>query len=323
MAGVHESSEQRKSQTFFETYTDKIMNTLHLESQARLIQRLERHPFRFAKTMPENPHWYTLRKEWDDLEFDDAVKNVRGYGKITWFQKYPYVGWNANGHYYWTMGAPIHETILINRKILSYESPYDHLAKEYDQRFHDPPDVLQEAVQFLNIQSDHSVLDVGCGTGVLHDVGIECAEYIGIDPSAQMLEVARAKHPDVDYRICALKDAYFWQRFDRIVLLFGVPNHIEKMYLERLCKFLKPGGIATLMWLNDQAGNHTVPYETSDIKLYPTPDRKMKSWNKRYMIKQIHAQNPSTGHSISAPEHHWGIFGIRPGGSERQVSMPY
>ena len=33
----------------------------------RIGQLLEGHPYRFAKTMPKTPHWYTLRYEWMDV----------------------------------------------------------------------------------------------------------------------------------------------------------------------------------------------------------------------------------------------------------------
>ena len=69
----------------------------------------------FAKTMPESPHWYTLRRTNDSAEFERAVVDIRTYGYVRRYKGYDYVSYDIDGWYYWTMGAPLEETILINR----------------------------------------------------------------------------------------------------------------------------------------------------------------------------------------------------------------
>lgn len=72
--------------------------------------------FRFAKTMPKHPHWYTLRKEWKDDElFDRVVIYIRENGYPVRFGNRTYIYLDVDGFHYWTMGSPINETILINR----------------------------------------------------------------------------------------------------------------------------------------------------------------------------------------------------------------
>lgn len=80
-----------------------------------LAEWLEAVPWRFAKTMPEIPHEYTLRKWNVGAEFEAAVTAIRAYGYQRTFQGRQYTYVNANGHRYWTMGAPIIETTVINR----------------------------------------------------------------------------------------------------------------------------------------------------------------------------------------------------------------
>jgi len=71
----------------------------------------------FAKTMPQNPHEYTLRREWaSDADFVRAVLFIRAHGYQNLFEGRPYTQLDLGGHTYWTMGAPVEETILIDRK---------------------------------------------------------------------------------------------------------------------------------------------------------------------------------------------------------------
>lgn len=81
--------------------------------------------FIFAKSMPKFPHFYTLRQDWDDKEFEDVVVFIRKNGKIrNWYgQKYIY--YDLNGYEYWTMGASISETILINKAKRRTMNEYD------------------------------------------------------------------------------------------------------------------------------------------------------------------------------------------------------
>ena len=70
----------------------------------------------FAKTMPKNPHEYTLKKNWPNKDkFEQLVIYIRAVGKTEKFGGRDYQYLYLDGWKYWTMGAPISETILINR----------------------------------------------------------------------------------------------------------------------------------------------------------------------------------------------------------------
>ena len=76
---------------------------------------METKDFREAKTMPNIPHSYTLRKDWEDEKFVEAVKFIRKNGYIDYFYSTKYIYFDLGEHRYWTMGSPIKETILINK----------------------------------------------------------------------------------------------------------------------------------------------------------------------------------------------------------------
>jgi hypothetical protein len=78
------------------------------------------HRWIFAKTMPDNPHEYTLRRETADSVFDAAVRYIRENGVIEEYWGRQYKVLYAADHKYWTMGEPLASTILINRKLLRH-----------------------------------------------------------------------------------------------------------------------------------------------------------------------------------------------------------
>jgi len=75
-------------------------------------------PWRFAATMPQWPHEYTLRRQHDPQVFEAAVRFIRQHGyQARWGRAIrTYV--NLDGKRYWGMGAPVEQTILINRAAL-------------------------------------------------------------------------------------------------------------------------------------------------------------------------------------------------------------
>ena len=93
-----------------------MAQTIPPEKLERVRGLLEGHRWIFAKTMPQNPHHYTLRREWDrETEFVEAVEFIRQNGEREIFQGRRYTVLVIDSWKYWTMGAPLDQTILINR----------------------------------------------------------------------------------------------------------------------------------------------------------------------------------------------------------------
>lgn len=79
-------------------------------------QILDGKKWTFAKTMPKFPHWYIKREYFtDEQKFEDLVQFIRDNGtERRWFRA-KYIYYTYNGYDYWTMGAPIHKTKIINK----------------------------------------------------------------------------------------------------------------------------------------------------------------------------------------------------------------
>ena len=77
----------------------------------------------FAKTMPEWPHEYIVRERVDENLFVQLVRHIRANGYEGKFYRKSITYYDDGGLVYWTMGAPLEETIIINRcrKEDSYE----------------------------------------------------------------------------------------------------------------------------------------------------------------------------------------------------------
>jgi hypothetical protein len=78
----------------------------------------------FAKTMPEWPHEYIVRERVDEEFFVTLVQHIREYGYEGKFYSKTMTYYDEYDTVYWTMGAPLDETIIVNRckKEDSYES---------------------------------------------------------------------------------------------------------------------------------------------------------------------------------------------------------
>lgn len=204
--------------------------------------------------MPKSPHWYTLRSTWtSNREFNDVVMMIRHFGYDTRFWSKTYRYWDCNGFNYWTMGAPIPETTLINRAVKKYATPYDSIADSYDS-LHTDAESVRESAEVVEMAGDvsGSVLDIGCGTGLLFehakDIG-SAGRYVGIDVSHRMLDRFSRKFPDRKGTLlkCSFED-YWGYGFSKIVALFGAANYIPHEHLARIPEMLAPGGEAFLMF---------------------------------------------------------------------------
>jgi hypothetical protein len=78
----------------------------------------------FAKTYAQTwPHEYLVRGRVDEALFLSLVRHIREHGYEGSFYRKPITYFDEDGLVYWTMGAPIEETTIVNRcpKEQSYE----------------------------------------------------------------------------------------------------------------------------------------------------------------------------------------------------------
>lgn len=219
-------------------------------------EALVTHSYRFAKTMPDQPHWYTLRRQWNEptpypIAFEDVFDYVtdpanyyREFYRRYWTNKV-----DINEFKYWTCGEPIGRCTLINRALIERVERYDVLASTYDRPWSAPDGVAEtDRIMDALMYTGGSVLDVGCGTGRFLDWNALDPGYVGIDPSSGMLDQMRKKHPDAKTVMTRLETFWSPNKFDNIIVLGDTADMVSPKGLARLPGMLAPGGKLFVMF---------------------------------------------------------------------------
>jgi hypothetical protein len=106
--------ERLRNLTTKRTYAQHLVEPKDWEKLREMVTRCE---WTFAKTMPWCPHEYIVRGKCplSEEEFLFFIDMQRNYGKVERWGKYitPYL--YIDDYKYWTMGAPVEETIVMNR----------------------------------------------------------------------------------------------------------------------------------------------------------------------------------------------------------------
>ncbi len=124
---------------------------------------------------------------------------------------------------------------------------FDCHAAEWDARMIRSQSKIDAILAAAGVRRGVRVLDVACGTGVLFEDyiahGVE--RIVGVDMSPEMVRIARRKYPQSHIEvICAdIEEARFETPFDCCIVYNALPHFADpKLLVERLARFVKPGG---------------------------------------------------------------------------------
>jgi len=129
---------------------------------------------------------------------------------------------------------------------------YDRVANRYDSeytsRMYQAENVaLRTILRNLDLPDLGTILDLGCGTGLLVDLLPEIKDrVIGLDISQNMLDVAKEKHPDLETHRgnMANLSAFPQDAFGAVTSLFGPISFCSdyRRCAEEIHRVLRPGG---------------------------------------------------------------------------------
>ncbi|MHA1212910.1 MAG: class I SAM-dependent methyltransferase [Candidatus Heimdallarchaeota archaeon] len=119
---------------------------------------------------------------------------------------------------------------VVNKKQIAER--YDSSAEIYDTRYTDIQiHKYNEILSRVALADEHSIIDVGCGTGSL--LGLIASgshistgkSFIGIDLSYEMIKIAHEKFPDIDFIVADSDNLPFREdTFDRVFSVTHLQN---------------------------------------------------------------------------------------------------
>lgn len=130
-------------------------------------------------------------------------------------------------------------------------------------------------VELLAPRPGELILDVGCGTGHLTaTIARSGAQVVGLDRSPAMIEVARQRYPDLEWRLGDIRSFLYPRPFDAIfsnATLHWIPE--AEAVAEALARLLKPGGrlVLEMGGRGNVAALYTAVQEVLHERLAVTP----------------------------------------------------
>lgn len=133
---------------------------------------------------------------------------------------------------------------------------YNNWARYYDE-IYSWKDYASEAVRIDEIvqqrirSGGHELLEVACGTGKYIEHLKDKYHITGVDINPAMLEVARAKFPEMEFHEADMLDMDLGKQFDVVACLFSSIAYVKSYEnLEKSIKnfynHLKPGGVVII-----------------------------------------------------------------------------
>jgi SAM-dependent methyltransferase len=150
---------------------------------------------------------------------------------------------------------------------------YDLLAKFYDRLMSDSSLRSKRVMRCIERYSPtaSSLLELGCGTGAVLGGLSAVGSLAGLDISPNMLDIARARLPGVEFIQGDISSFDLGRRFDVIVCTYDVLNHLAEFNnwiscFACTCKHLAAGGlfifdVNTVGQLNREACGQPQVYE--------------------------------------------------------------
>jgi len=129
---------------------------------------------------------------------------------------------------------------------------YDNNARFYADKF-DSYDIRREDIDQaikLNESKIDKVLELGCGNGrdaqyIISKIGNN--NYIGLDASLGLIELAKQKIPEAEFHLKDIRDISFGADGFGIIFIFATLLHVNRQEMEKIIQschlWLKTGGI--------------------------------------------------------------------------------
>lgn len=122
---------------------------------------------------------------------------------------------------------------------------FNLLATTWDLHINKSKETINAIFSYANIEKGKDILDVGCGTGVLIEDYLEAKvnSITAIDISDKMIEIARNKYPNVNFKCIDATKFNDNKLYDAIILYNCFPHFVDKKEtIKHLSSLLKENG---------------------------------------------------------------------------------
>jgi len=125
-----------------------------------------------------------------------------------------------------------------------YDTVYMNMGKDYAAEARH----IHTLAEKYKKSSGEALLDVACGTGLHAGYLAEFYQVEGLDIAADMLAVARAKHPDIRFHRGDMRKFDLRKQFDVVTCLFSAIGYVKTaaqldQAVAAMARHLKPGGV--------------------------------------------------------------------------------
>lgn len=118
-------------------------------------------------------------------------------------------------------------------------------ASLYDNKHDFVAEYGKGPLEFVPVNNNQSILDLGCGTGTLTAQLKELSkEVIGVDGSQSMIKRAQEQYPDIEFMVCDALELPFNRQFDVVfsnAVFHWISDHnalLNKKDIKNRCVFL-------------------------------------------------------------------------------------
>lgn len=172
---------------------------------------------------------------------------------------------------------------------------FDSRAEGWDKNTPTASPVQPAVLAMASVPAQGSVLDLGCGTGVMIPVYIEAglSRIVGVDVSPKMIEVARqkfAENDNVEFIAADVLDLPKLEPFDAVIIYNAYPHFLDKQALvDKVASLLVPEGRFVVAHGTGKQvinGHHNSVPEEVTVGLRPAKEES-KAWEGLFTIESV------------------------------------
>ena len=196
------------------------------------------------------------------------------------------------------------------------EKYYDDIYEAMGKNYAEEADKIHGWIQKCKSTEGNFLLDVACGTGIHAGHLSKYYKVEGLDLNAEMLKVARKKHPHIRFHQGDMRTFDLGRRFDVLTCLFSAIGYMKtkadlRKAIKNMTRHLLPGGVILVEpWFSEKQWNggrvSTIMVDKPDIKIV-----RMSRGRKRGKVSLLEFQyliGTSKGIQHIVEQHTFGLF---------------